>query len=158
MRKYFGKISYHSLGKTYDKREIWCLRLGRANAPKKLVIDAAIHAREWLNTQVLMRHTEEMLRNYSKYHEHSRKVCIYIIPMNNPDGVSISQYGYQAIRNEKLQKKVKKSGISADGKTMPEGLISITIFLRFRKSKKAKKETGSFIQAKRRPAKKRQRL
>lgn len=110
VRKYPGKASLSSLGKSYDKRDIWCLRIGSAYAQKKLVIDAAIHGREWKNTQVIMRQAEEILREYSEHRERFRNVCLYIIPMDNPDGVTISQYGYQGIRNKKLQKNVKKIG------------------------------------------------
>lgn len=110
VRKYPGKVSLSSLGKSYDKREIWCLRVGSAYAKKKLVIDAAIHGREWKNTQVIMRQTEELLREYSEHRERFQNVCLYIIPMDNPDGVTISQYGYQGLRNKKLQKNVKKIG------------------------------------------------
>lgn len=110
VRKYPGKASLSSLGRSYDKREIWCLRIGSAYAQKKLVIDAAVHGREWKNTQVIMRQAEEILREYNEHRERFRKVCIYIIPMDNPDGVTISQYGYQGIRNKKLQKAVKKIG------------------------------------------------
>lgn len=108
--KYSGKASLSSIGKSYDDREIWCLRIGNVNAGHRLVIDAAIHAREWKNTQVLMRQTEEILREYADHRDRLRNVCIYILPMDNPDGVTISQYGYQGIRDKKLQKKVKKIG------------------------------------------------
>lgn len=110
VHKYRGKASLSSIGKSYDDREIWCIRIGNAHARHRLVIDAAIHAREWKNTQVLMRQTEEILREYAEHRERFRNVCIYILPMDNPDGVTISQYGYQGIRNKKLQKKVQKIG------------------------------------------------
>lgn len=108
--KYPGKAGLSSLGKSYDGRDIWCLRIGSAYAGKRLVIDAAIHGREWKNTQVLMRQAEEILREYNEHKDRFRNVCLYLIPMDNPDGVTISQYGYQGIRNKKLQKKVKKIG------------------------------------------------
>lgn len=110
VHKYPGRASLSSLGTSYDKREIWCLRIGNAYAQKKLVIDAAIHGREWKNTQVIMRQAEEILREYREHQERFRNVCLYIIPMDNPDGVTISQYGYAGIRNQKLRKQVKKTG------------------------------------------------
>lgn len=147
--KYPGKLGYYSLGKTYDNRQIWCLRIGKANAPKKLVIDAAIHAREWLNTQVLMRHTEQILRDYGDYQTRFHNVCVYIIPMDNPDGVSISQYGYQAIRNPKLQKKVKKIGHFSRWKNNARGVnINNNFPAGFKKSKKAKKGDWVFYSGK----------
>jgi len=35
--KYPGKTGLPSLGRTYDNREIWCLRVGNPSAAKKLV-------------------------------------------------------------------------------------------------------------------------
>lgn len=109
-RKYPGKTGLSSLGRTYDNREIWCLRVGNPSAAKKLVIDAAIHAREWKNTQVIMRQTEEILREYGEHRARFRSICLYILPMDNPDGVTISQYGASGIRNAKLRKKIQKIG------------------------------------------------
>ena len=108
--KYPGKTGLSSLGRTYDNREIWCLRVGNPSAAKKLVIDAAIHAREWKNTQVIMRQTEEILREYGEHRARFRSTCLYILPMDNPDGVTISQYGASGIRNAKLRKKIQKIG------------------------------------------------
>lgn len=109
-RKYPGRSGLSSIGKTYDKREIYCLRIGSRYAKKKLVIDAAIHAREWKNTQIIMRQAEEMLRDYPDFKKRFQNTCIYILPMDNPDGVTIAQYGYKGIRNKKLRKLVKKIG------------------------------------------------
>ncbi len=108
--KYPSRARLMSIGTTYDKRQIWAIRIGKSSAKKKLVIDAAIHAREWKNTQVMMRQTEEILRDYPDFRNRFQKTCVYIIPMDNPDGVSISQYGFKAIRNKKLQKLCKKIG------------------------------------------------
>lgn len=108
--KYNGKVTRMKIGTSYDNRTIWCLRMGKPNAERKLVIDAAIHGREWLNTQIIMRQTEDMLRNYADYKERFKETCLYIIPMDNPDGVTISQYGFDAIRNENLRRICKKAG------------------------------------------------
>ena len=109
-RKYPGRCELSSVGTTYDKRKIYCLRIGSRYAKKKLVIDAAIHGREWKNTQVVMRQTEEMLRDYPDFKKRFQNTCIYVLPMDNPDGVTIAQYGYKGIRNKKLRKLVKKEG------------------------------------------------
>lgn len=122
VRKYSGKANLSSLGKSYDGREIWCLRIGSASAGRKLVIDAAIHAREWKNTQVLMRQAEEILREYNEHKERFRRVCVYLIPMDNPDGVTISQYGDRGIRNKKLKKKIKKLGHFSTWKNNARGV------------------------------------
>lgn len=108
--KYPAKTSVFSIGKSADNREIWCIRIGKSSAPRKLLIDAAIHAREWKNVQVMMRQAEDMLRVYRDFRERFQKTCVYIIPMDNPDGVSIAQYGFDSIRNKKLRKLCKKIG------------------------------------------------
>ena len=120
--KYGGKVELKSLGTSYDKRTIWCLRIGRESAPHRLIIDSSIHAREWLNTQILMRQTEDLLRSYRDYRERFQNACLYIVPMDNPDGVSISQYGFSAIRNEKLRKICKKAGHSDIWKANARGV------------------------------------
>lgn len=120
--KYPAKTYLYSLGKTADKRDIWCIRIGKPGAARKLMIDAAIHAREWKNVQVLMRQTEDMLRDYRDYKERFQKTCIYIVPMDNPDGVSISQYGFGAIRNKKLRELCKKIGNAKKWKANARGV------------------------------------
>ena len=67
------------------------------------------HAREWLNSLLLMRKSEEILRQYSDYKNTLTHTCLYVVPMINPDGVTISQYGFGSIRNKKLRKICKKT-------------------------------------------------
>lgn len=111
--KYRGKASLRSLGTSEDGRNIWCLRIGNASAGKKVVIDAGIHAREWLNPLMIMRKSEEILRQYPDYKTALNRVCVYVVPMINPDGITISQYGFDAIRSPKLRKICKKTKASA---------------------------------------------
>lgn len=121
-KRYRGKIHLSTLGTTYDNRQIWCLRVGSESASRRLVINAAIHAREWKNTQVLMRQTEEMMRSYSDYQDRFKDTCVYIIPMDNPDGVTISQYGYKKISDKKLRKRVKKLKHNEEWKANARGV------------------------------------
>lgn len=121
-KRYSGKIHLSTLGTTYDNRQIWCLRVGSESATRRLVINAAIHAREWKNTQVLMRQTEELMRSYSDYQDRFKDTCVYIIPMDNPDGVTISQYGYKKISDKKLCKRVKKLKHNEEWKANARGV------------------------------------
>lgn len=107
--KYGSKASLFSIGKSYDDRQLWCIRLGNPNASKKVVIDGGIHAREWLNCQLLTRKVEDILRRYSEFKDSLRTVCVYVLPMLNPDGVSISQSGFSSLRSAKLRKICKKT-------------------------------------------------
>lgn len=112
---YSDRISVMSLGRTADKRNIYCAVLGNPEAGKQIVVQAAIHAREYMNTQVIMEFLEQYAREYEtgsykgmKYSKLFDKVAVYIVPMVNPDGVTISQYGIQAIRDKGLRAKLKK--------------------------------------------------
>lgn len=107
--KYRGRASLRSLGTSEDGRNIWCLRIGNPSAGKKIVIDAGIHAREWLNSLMIMRKSEEILRQYVDYKATLSKVCVYVVPMINPDGVAISQSGFGAVRSKKLRKICEKT-------------------------------------------------
>ena len=115
VKKYPEIVSLESLGKTADKRKIYCLRMGNPDAKKQILVQAGIHGREWLNCQVLMKMLERYLSSYETgkykkrtYAELFDEVAVYAIPMVNPDGVTISQYGPEKIRNKKLCKKIKK--------------------------------------------------
>ena len=114
-KKYPEIVSLKIFGKTADKRNIYCLRMGNPNARKQILVQAGIHGREWLNCQVLMKMLEQYLADYETgrykkktYAELFNEVAVYAIPMVNPDGVTISQYGPSKIRNKKLRKNIKK--------------------------------------------------
>lgn len=115
VKEYPEIVSLESLGKTADKRQIYCLRMGNPKAKKQIVVQAGIHGREWLNCQMLMKMLERYLSCYKTgtykkktYEELFNEVAVYAIPMVNPDGVIISQYGPEKIRNKKLRKKIKR--------------------------------------------------
>lgn len=48
--------------------------------------------------------------NGTAYNKLFNKVCVYIVPMLNPDGVNISQYGLKRIKSSSLKKLVKRLG------------------------------------------------
>lgn len=108
-RKYRGRAALKCLGTSEDGRNIWCLRIGNPSAGRKLLLDGGIHAREWLNSLMLMRKSEEILRQYANYKNTLAHTCLYVVPMINPDGVTISQSGFGSIRNKKLRKICKKT-------------------------------------------------
>ncbi|MCM1245182.1 MAG: hypothetical protein NC293_05995 [Roseburia sp.] len=87
-RQYFRCFS---LGTTYGKRNIYACCLGSETAKKQFVLTASIHGREYINTTVLLRIMEYYLAHYeSTWQEAWKDVCIYFLPMLNPDGVCIS--------------------------------------------------------------------
>ena len=121
-------MELRTLGKTADNREIYCFILGKADAGEKIFLSGAIHGREYMTSQLLMEQTAEFLtklyreetyKGYS-YKELLRGKAVYVVPMANPDGVTISQQGPRGLRDPKLQKLVWKIG-EREGGRMPCG-------------------------------------
>lgn len=122
--QYGDRISCHSLGTSLDGRNLYEVILGNPDAKKKVMITAAIHGREYMTTQLTMKQIEFYCHYYydgiykntyfSELFEHT---AFYIMPMCNPDGVTISQYGISKIRSKKLRKNLtwlyRKNGRSS---------------------------------------------
>lgn len=113
-KKYGEILSYKTLGKSWDNRNIYQLTLGNPDAEQVVVVQASIHAREYMTTQLVMKQVELYCANYytgtykgKYYSELFDHVCFRIVPMSNPDGVTISQYGARSIRNTTLRNKLK---------------------------------------------------
>ena len=122
------EMHLRSLGKTADGREIYCVILGQEEAGEKIFLSGAIHGREYMTSQLLMEQTAEFLtklyreetyKEYS-YKELLRGKAVYVVPMVNPDGVTISQQGPRGLRNPELQKLVWRIG-EREGGRMPCG-------------------------------------
>ncbi len=158
-KKYPSRMAVFSLGKSYDKRGIWCIRIGNPRAKKELVVDAAIHGREWLNTQILMRQGEEILREYGENKSRFQNTCLYLIPMANPDGVSISQYGFSSIQNKMLRKRCEKIGHAKRWKCNARGVnLNGNFPVGFSKKKKPKKPDYQFYPGKKAKSEKETRI
>lgn len=112
--KYPDRLTSQVLGESADGRNIYALCLGNPEAEKQIFVTAGMHAREYINCQVVMMMVERYCRNYGgkykgkTYRQLFDEVAVYIIPMVNPDGIAISQSGAGAIRNTALRKKVQK--------------------------------------------------
>ncbi|MBR5115874.1 MAG: hypothetical protein IK096_02295, partial [Lachnospiraceae bacterium] len=98
--KYPSLLSWQSAGTTGQGREILKLRLGNPGAPHRVMIQSAIHAREYMTSQLTMEIIEYICDNYDAlncngvpYSTLFNDTCFVILPMVNPDGVMISQLG-----------------------------------------------------------------
>ena len=75
-----------------------------------MVVISNIHAREYMTAQLCMAQIEHYLKNYNgkvsgvNVKGVLNKMAIHYIPMANPDGVTISQFGISKIRDKKLLK------------------------------------------------------
>ena len=97
-------------GTSLDGRAIPEAIIGNRESTKHIFIQASIHAREHINTLLAMAQIEQLLVHHAdgvyvdaSYDELLSQVCFHILPMSNPDGVTISQMGIDGIRDEGLK-------------------------------------------------------
>ncbi|WP_163536537.1 M14 family metallocarboxypeptidase [Gracilibacillus sp. YIM 98692] len=94
LKNRYKGIQIEVIGKSVDSRNIYAIKLG--DGDKEVMLNGAHHAREWLTSALLM----DMLEYYcsksnsnSKMQELWNQVAIWIVPMVNPDGVTLVQKG-----------------------------------------------------------------
>ena len=100
-------LAYEPIATTSQGRNVWLIKFGNLDAENKILITASIHAREYMTSQLVMRMLEEYVINFDipgadgcTYRQAFDSVCFYILPMINPDGVSISQFGIDGATQE----------------------------------------------------------
>ncbi len=103
-------MSVEICGRSLDARDIPEVIIGNRSSQRHIFIQASIHAREYINTLVAMEqierllvHHEDGIYNGVSYDHLLNEVCFHILPMSNPDGVAISQFGLEGIRDETLK-------------------------------------------------------
>lgn len=99
VKAYPDLVSMESLGQSPYGRQLWAVKLGRGEAV--LSLNGSHHAREWMTSTVLMK----MIDTYAGAYVNNTtiagynvrrlldEVSIWIVPMVNPDGVTLSQQG-----------------------------------------------------------------
>ena len=78
---------------------LWAMRVGNPEARTRVLAQAGIHGREWINVQVLMAQMEDYL-SQEMYAPLLERACFLFVPMSNPDGVRIAQEGAAWIEEE----------------------------------------------------------
>jgi g-D-glutamyl-meso-diaminopimelate peptidase len=113
-QSYGNRLTVNTVGTSADGRAIYLLVLGDSNAAHAVYIHATIHGREWMNSMLVMKELEETLRNWdtptadgTTYGEWLQQCAIYLVPMVNPDGVTIAQSGIGAIQSATLRAKLQ---------------------------------------------------
>lgn len=124
--RYGNHMTVSSIGQSLDGRNIYDVVIGNPGAPKQILIQGAIHAREYITVPLMMQQMESLLANYdtgfykdmpiSKFLD---QVSIHFVPMSNPDGVTLSQVGESGIRSEELRQMIHAcyAADTADGRT-----------------------------------------
>lgn len=112
---YQGKIKVQAIATTKDKRNVYEVIIGNPNNEKHILIHAGIHAREHMTTLLVMKQMEYYLYCFEfgtyhseTYHELFQNITFHILPMVNPDGITISQYGLGKIKSESIKKDIKE--------------------------------------------------
>ena len=111
---YFLKYEYNffeikNIGKSTLEKEIFYIKLGNGN--KKLFINAAHHANEWITSLIIMMFIEKYLyfyKNKEIYKTYNieelwNKTSLYIVPMVNPDGVNLCLKDKKILNNRKYK-------------------------------------------------------
>lgn len=108
-------MQLQSIAVTADGRNLYLVTVGSADSPKSLMINAGIHAREYITSQLCMMQLHDLLQK-AKEHESYQGIevaellsttRVYFAPMVNPDGVSISQLGMNGIQKPENKQKVQ---------------------------------------------------
>lgn len=104
---YSDILSYNVMGTSLDGRNIYEIVLGSPSATNHVMVQASIHGREYMNTQLVMKLIEYYASFYDtgtfngiSYSDLFAKTAFHIVPMANPDGVTISQLGTDALNDQ----------------------------------------------------------
>ena len=125
--KYSAFMHVRSLGKSVEGRSITEVILGSEDSKYHVLIQASMHAREYMNSILAMNQIEDYLiervgccRHLSMEKEWWEDVCFHVIPMVNPDGVTLCQNTKLALQNPIVKSGMKKN-ITADITTVYPG-------------------------------------
>lgn len=114
-KAYGSMIQVNKLCDTVDGRGVYDVVLGDPNGDNQILIFGSMHAREYITTQVVMRQlcdTIDALNNpQANYNGKSisellQGVTLHFVPMDNPDGVTISQLGLNGLQNPNVRSNV----------------------------------------------------
>lgn len=109
--QYGDFISTETIGTTLDQRAIYQAIIGNANASRHVIVYYALEGTDYIDTVLAMNQLEaycKARKSGTTYKNHPldsifADVCVHVIPMANPDGVSICQYGVDALRTDEAR-------------------------------------------------------
>ncbi len=111
LKNAYPGMTLNSLGTTVDGRELYYAVAGNPSASRKVLIHASIHAREYITSQLCMRQLASLLEMLARGHSYGgrsmnelmQNTCVYFVPMVDPDGVSLVQFGIGGIGSESVR-------------------------------------------------------
>lgn len=112
-------VTLSSIGKSELGRKIPVLRIGAENADCHILIHGGIHGREHMTSWLVT-----ALADYWIGHDilSCGDVCVHIIPMVNPDGVTISQIRKLGETQRQIYERDREQGYTKDSESEYAGL------------------------------------
>lgn len=114
--RYGAHLQVHAIGTSLDGRTLYEAVLGNPDAPKHILIHGGIHAREYMTPLLVMKQLEYGAELYDTgtfrgepYSGILNSVAVHFVPMVNPDGIALSQFGLDAIRSEELRQQIQQA-------------------------------------------------
>ena len=118
--RYGNRMRVGNFGTSLDGRTLYEITIGNPNAGKHVMIQAGIHGREYMTPLLVMKQLETALEfadtaNYKgePLKDMLEEVQVHFLPMVNPDGVCISQMGFEGLHSYDLRQ-IMEEGYEKD--------------------------------------------
>lgn len=108
--RYPALCHLESIGKTFEGRDIWALRITGAADPAavpRMLLFGLTHAREWISAELPFFVIHQLLDGYATEPAIRKLVdgrCLWIVPVLNPDGLAYSQSQYKMWRKNRSRR------------------------------------------------------
>jgi hypothetical protein len=126
------RASLVSIGQTYEKRDIWALRIGKAPEGSKpgLLVTGTTHAREWNSTATAMNVARELIEKPSQQNAAIlEKGEVWVVPCLNPDGYNYTKETDPNWRKNRRPITVADTGCPEGTCPLPAGETAIGVDL-----------------------------
>ncbi len=111
--RYPDVLHKNVIGQSVTGRDLYEITLGNPDAAHHVMVQATIHAREYVNTQLVMKLLEYYAHFYDEgsyenaaYSKLFDNTAFHVVTMVNPDGVTISQFGAVALNDPAISQTV----------------------------------------------------
>lgn len=129
--RYGNRMRVLAIGKSLDGKTIFDISVGSPDAEKKLLVTAAIHGREYITIPIVMQQLEQLLSEAAAAEaspdsadDPLRGIQVHFVPINNPDGVVISQFGEDALYSDALRENLRDAWVLDEQPASFSGYLS----------------------------------
>nr|ABO21076.1 carboxypeptidase B [Aedes aegypti] len=89
-RKYADMVTVTNVGKSYEGRTLKTVTIGQSQQSKTILIDAGIHAREWIAPATALYVINRLVQHANENRDLLSNLTWIILPLVNPDGYEYS--------------------------------------------------------------------